>query len=286
MALPAVLEQPLLGEFLLGVDDQDLCRRIGLIQNMGHHRNPLVGPRRAAERVGRRDHAIDAALRHGLDLRLQKLGLRAGLVGVRHAVLLRQVPPRNGPRPEVDARREDEAVVGEAAPARQPHAPRVAVDGDRPVVYDVDPMTCGEGAVAVADRREVAEAAEIEVREEAAVVGAARFHERYIHSALRILGDVARGRGAARAAAHNDDARAPLCEHRRRRERRRRHSRRREEMASAQTAFSVSLVHDAFPLVHGSSSTLWKYAARAAISSSDKRPATSCMTGWTLFPRL
>ena len=146
VALPAVLEQPLLGELLLGVDDQDLRRRIGLFQNMGHHRDALIGPRRAAEGVRRRHHAISAALRQGLDLRLEKLGLRAGLVSVRHAVLLRQVPSGNGPRPEVDARRQDEAVVSEAGPAREPHAPLVAVDGDRPVVHDVDPMPCGEGA--------------------------------------------------------------------------------------------------------------------------------------------
>ena len=256
---------------------------------MGHHRDPLVGPRRAAEGVRRRDHAIGAALRHGLDLRLEKLGLRASLVGVRHAVLLRQIPSGNGPVAEVDARREHEAVVGQAAPAREPHAALVAVDGDRPVVHHVDPVICGQRAVAVPDRRPVAEAADIEVREEAGVVGAARFHERYIHSTLRILGDVARSRCTARAAAHDHDARAALGEHRRRRQRRYRRCRRSrgcEEMAPIQAALSVSWVHVVFPLAHGSSSALWKCAARAAISSSNKRPATSCMTGCTLFPRL
>ena len=226
VALPAVLEQPLLGELLLGVDNDDFRRRVGLLQHVGHHRDPLVGSWRAAERVGGRHHAVGAAFRHGLDLRLQKLGLRARLVGVRHAILLREVPSGDGALAEVDAWREHEAVVGEAAAAREPHAPLLAVDGNRPVVHDVDPVIRGQIAVAVPDGRVFAEAADVEVREEARVVGAARLHERHVHGALRILGDVARGRRAARAAAHDHDAGAPLGHHRRCRQRRYRRCRR------------------------------------------------------------
>jgi hypothetical protein len=56
VALPAILEQGLLGEVGLGVGDDDLRRRVPLLQDMGDHRDPLIGAGRAAVGVRRRDH--------------------------------------------------------------------------------------------------------------------------------------------------------------------------------------------------------------------------------------
>ena len=218
---------------------------------MGHHRDPLVGPRRAAERVRRCDHAVDAPFRHGPDLRPQELGLGTRLVGVRHAVLLREVPSGHRPRTEVDAGRQDEAVIGEAASAREAHRPRVPVDRDRPVVHDVDPVLRGKVAVAVSDRGEVAEAADVEVREEARVVGSGRLDEGHVHRALGVLRDVAGRGGPACAAPDHDDALPARREHGRRGQRRRCGDRGCgcQELAPAHGALRVALFHDPFSSV-------------------------------------
>ena len=183
-----------------------------------------------------------------------------------------------------------EAVVGEAAPAGEPHAARVAVDGDRPVVHHVDSVIRGE----------VPRSCDRSTR----IRGSRRYRGSRRSSCSR-RGSAPRASHQWRhpnpwrcsvppsrrpaTAAHDHDARASLREHRGRRQRRYRRCRRSrgcKESAAAQTALSVLLGHHASPLVHGSSSALWKWTARAAISASDRRPATICMTGCTLFPPL
>ena len=90
---PAVLEQALLGEGVLGIEQQQLRLRLPDLQPVGDQAGALVGAGRAAEGIGRRRHHDQAAIVHRLQLLAQQHGLRAGLPGMRH--LLRRRPRRS-----------------------------------------------------------------------------------------------------------------------------------------------------------------------------------------------
>ena len=133
-------------------------------------------------------------------------------VGMRHGVLRAHIPAFHRPFDEVDARGEDQLVVRQRGAAGEAHGPGGAVHADRPVMHDIDAAGAGEPAVSVPDIGDFLEAADIEVREEAAVVGARRLHQRDLDGALAVLRDIARRRGAAGAAADHDHARAALAD--------------------------------------------------------------------------
>ena len=111
--LPGVLEQPLLGEGVLGVEHDQLRLRLPGLEVVGDQAGALVGAGRAAERIGRRRHDDDAAVLHGLELAAQQQRLLAGLPGVRHLLGGRLVVARQAVPADVDAGRHDQAVVGE-----------------------------------------------------------------------------------------------------------------------------------------------------------------------------
>ncbi|MPM80574.1 hypothetical protein SDC9_127622 [bioreactor metagenome] len=78
-----MLEQPFLGEIVLGIQQQDLAAWLVLLEVVRHHGRTLVGAGRAAERVVRNRHYKGAAVFHGLHLPAQQLRLRTGLPGMR-----------------------------------------------------------------------------------------------------------------------------------------------------------------------------------------------------------
>ena len=80
---------------------------------MGDQAGALVGPGRAAERVGRRRHDDRAAILHRLELAAQQQRLRAGLPGMRHALGGGLVVAGQRVQAEIDAGREHQPVVGE-----------------------------------------------------------------------------------------------------------------------------------------------------------------------------
>ena len=115
--LPGVLEQPLLGEGVLGVEDDQLRLRLFGLEIMRDQAGALVGAGRAAERIGRRRDHDEAAILHGLELLAQQQRLRSGLPGVRHlrgrglVVAGQRVPA------DIDAGRQHQPVVGERVPS-------------------------------------------------------------------------------------------------------------------------------------------------------------------------
>ena len=66
--LPGGLEQPLLGERILGVEQDELRFRLPGLQVVRDQAGALVGAGRAAERIGRRRHDDEAAILHRFQL--------------------------------------------------------------------------------------------------------------------------------------------------------------------------------------------------------------------------
>ena len=95
VAGPSVLEQILLEETVLRIEDQDLRPRLELLEIVGDQGRALVGTRRAAERIRRRDDDEHAAILHAFELPSQQLGLWPGVPGVRHDLASRL---RHSPR--------------------------------------------------------------------------------------------------------------------------------------------------------------------------------------------
>ena len=100
---PALLEQRLLGELVLGIEDQQLRFRLVLFQVVGNHAGTLIGAGRAAERVVRRRDHHDAAVSHGLELASQQQRLLARLPGVRHHLAGRLVVALDRTPAQIDA---------------------------------------------------------------------------------------------------------------------------------------------------------------------------------------
>ena len=184
---------------------------------MGDHRDALIGPRRAAERVRRRHHHEGTALRHRLDPGLQQLYLRAGFPGVRHGVLGFDGIAGHTVIFDVDAGRQHQLVVAERRTGRQRHRLAGGIDRGRPVMHDVHAIFGGQRVVAVSDGRIVAETAEIEVGKEAGVIALRALDQGDVDRPLAVLGEIARQGGAPRSAADDHHPRLALSEPDRRR---------------------------------------------------------------------
>ena len=213
---PGRLEQPLLGEHVLGVEDDELRARLPRLEVMGDEARPLVRPRRAAERIGRRRDDDRAAVGHGFELTPQQRGLRARLPGMRHGLdcALRVAGQRA--EAEVDARRQDEPVVIEGRRRRRA-SPGVLADRppSRPGGRRRVP-SFRKRVVAELLRLEVAQAGDHGVAQGAGGKSRARLDERDRQARPPQLAGAAR---PAEASADHDDARRGLRE-RRPRERR------------------------------------------------------------------
>ena len=68
---------------------------------------------------------------------------------------------------------------------------------------NVHATICGKAIIVMADRAVVSEAAKIQVRVKTCVISFRRFDQCNVNSALRILGDIASGRGTPGAAAND-----------------------------------------------------------------------------------
>jgi hypothetical protein len=114
---PCLLEQILLEEAVLGIEDDDLRPRLMALEVIRHHRGALIGAGRAAERVRRRHDDEEAAVRHGVKLPLQQLGLPPGDPGMWQHGGGDRVIALDGIEAEADAGGDDEPVIGQALAA-------------------------------------------------------------------------------------------------------------------------------------------------------------------------
>jgi hypothetical protein len=91
LPLPGLFEQPLLGEGVVGIEDQHLGFVLAVVLEVaGDLRGALVGAGRAAERAGRHgEHEGLPPSFMASSLLLQRQRLRAGFPGVRVVVLAR-----------------------------------------------------------------------------------------------------------------------------------------------------------------------------------------------------
>ena len=106
-----------------------------------------------------------------------------------------------------------EPVVRQALAGREHDLLLVAVDLGGAGAGERDAVVLRQRVVAMDDLVIALEAADIEVGVEAGLVGLVLLDQRHGDGALAVLGDVARGRRAARAAADDDDAGLGLAEH-------------------------------------------------------------------------
>ena len=139
--LPRRLEQLLLGERVLGVEQEQLGARLLRLEIARDQAGAFVRTGRTAIRIGRRRDHHDAAIRHRFELAAQQQGLLAGLPGMRHAfrgglVVAGQARPRrcrcrgtgSGGRtaarlsPNVTLRRAGSTAVASAWTTRTPSA--------------------------------------------------------------------------------------------------------------------------------------------------------------------
>ncbi|MCY1528296.1 hypothetical protein D9M68_633970 [compost metagenome] len=151
--LPGLHEQALLGlDVVVGVEDHDLAPGLGLLEVVGHHAGAFVGAGRAAVGRQRDRQRVHAAVGHGVALFAQRHGLGAGLPGVQHFVLCAGLGHAGQAVPhEVDAGREDQAVVGQFAAARELDHAFVGVDAGDPIAHDLHAMALGEVVVGRGD---------------------------------------------------------------------------------------------------------------------------------------
>ena len=198
-----LLERGLLGERLLGVEDDELRFRLLGLQEVRDHARALVRPRRAAVGVARHRHDDGAAVLHRLELPHQEQRLLTRLPGVRHDFgRLRRIALDRLVL-EVDAGREHEPVVGKRLSLASVDRLLAAIDVARGVGHDVD-AELAQPVVGVLQRGERAEAAEVVVRIEAGGVDRLRLDDRHLKRGRLALQD-ARDRRAAGAAADDDD---------------------------------------------------------------------------------
>ena len=123
---PGGLEQPLLGERVLGVEHDQLGARLLRLEIVRDQARALVGPGRAAERIRRRCDHDEPAVRHGLELPAQQQGLLARAPGMRHMRGRRLVVAGQRAPADVDAGRQHEPVVRQARAVGERDRPRLA----------------------------------------------------------------------------------------------------------------------------------------------------------------
>lgn len=90
---------------------RNLRSRLVLFEIIGDQGRALIGTRRAAERIWRRDDQENAPVFHALELLAQQPRLRPRVPGMRHGFRGDLVIALNGAIFEGDARRNDQAVI-------------------------------------------------------------------------------------------------------------------------------------------------------------------------------
>jgi hypothetical protein len=203
----------LLGEFALGVEQDDLRFRLLRLQIMGDHADPLVGAGRAAERVGRRGKHHKAAIVHRAELLDQHLGLPARAeIGMRHHFGSFGRIALDGVIFQRDAGREHELVIGDAVAPLEPDLALRAVYIARRG-HDEAHTQFFQAVIIMHERFEAQQAANMQVGEKAGPIDRLRFDERDLKLRRAFL-DIMRHRRAARAAADNDHPALALRESR------------------------------------------------------------------------
>ena len=202
---PGAEEQALLGEGVLGVEDDELRLRLLGLEVIGDQARPLVGAGRAAERIGRRRDDDGAAVLHRFELAPQQQRLLARAPGMRHA-LGRRLGISGQPIPaDVDAGRQHQAVVGEPRAVGQRDGAALRIDGGSR--RDVDGDLGGDLVVAELLLLEVAQPGNDAVAERAGGECRVRFDQRHIDARVDPL-DEAGAACSAETAAHHHHAAA------------------------------------------------------------------------------
>ncbi len=213
---PAVLEQALLGEGILGVEQQQLRLRLPDLQPVGDQAGALVRAGRTAEGIGRRRHHDQPAILHRLQLPAQQDGLRARLPGMRHLLRRGLVVAGDGAPVEIDPGRHDQPVVGKPVAVGQRHRLRLGIDRRRARLRDGDSCAL-EPVVAELLLVDLAQVGEHGVAERAGRVDGIGLDQGDVERGLQGL-QRARRRGAAEATADHDDPGLALRRHDRGRE--------------------------------------------------------------------
>lgn len=191
---------------------------------------------------------------------------------MRHLVLHIHIPAGHGTVDEINPGAENQTVIGQHSASRQCHRLGVAVHADSPVMHHIDPVFRRQRAIGMAEVRHLLKTADIEVREKAGVILPRRFNQHDVNLALAVLGQIPRDCGPACPATHDNHAGTALrpdhgrlqgccCGH-----------------AGADKGSSVQCHSQFLPQAVPAHSRSAKYAAKAAISSSDNRAAIICMT--------
>ncbi len=217
--VPGLLEQPgLRRDVGVAVEHEHLRLRLRALEVPRDLARPLVGTGRAAIGRDRDRERVDAAVGHRLELAAQQHRLLAGLPGVRddagRAHRVRLVRRDRVPH-ELDARREHEAVVRQAAAAGGRHDALVDVDAGRGVAHDVHAPAARQ--VVVGNRHVVDRlaAADHEVRDRARDERLARLDQRHVDGAVAPHPQVLRAGGSGVAAADHHHLACGAAAHRR-----------------------------------------------------------------------
>ena len=203
---PDLLEQRTLGRDIgVGVEDQHLGLRLGLLEVAGHDAGAFVRTGRAA--VGRfgNDDRKNAAVRHGFQLAPQRDGLRPGLPGLQDAAGLTgglQVP--DAVPHEIDARGEHQSVIGQGVAAGEAHRFLGRVDRGHRVLHQLHAVPARQVVVGHGDVADLLDAADNQVGDRTRHEALVRFDQRDFDLALAPHPQVLGRRGAAVAAADND----------------------------------------------------------------------------------
>ena len=163
---------------------------------------------RTAIGIRRCRHDHQAAIRHRLKLASQQQGLRAGLPGVRHAFGSGLVVAGQRAPGDVDAGRQDQAVVRQDGAVAQGDAARRGIDRRGFGLYHANALgrDCGVGE---ALRGDVAKSGDHLVAERAGGELRVGFDQRDVEARIGATQEP-RGGGAAETAAHHDDTRRRL----------------------------------------------------------------------------
>ena len=189
----------------------------------------------------------------------------------------RQIPTGNSPVDKINPRRENELVIRHRCTTGQCHCFRIAVHANSPIMHDVH-TAGGHCAVRMSEIINGFDPTEIKVRKEAGVIHARRFDQGDVNRAFAVFGDVARRGRTAGPAANNHNPRLSMAAGEG-------HGRCQSGCRCGTTAHKYTSIQ--FHVFSSQSFACYsrslKYAASAAISSSDRRPAIICMTGCDLI---
>ena len=146
-ACPALLEQGLFGETVVGIKDQHLGSGFGLLEVVRDQADALIRPRRAPEwqRGNRDDHR--AAIFHRLYLIAQQLGLRAGLPSMGHHLHRRLCIAFDGIETGSNTGRKNKTVIAEGLTFSEADRTGIGVDPGRPVGNNINIVTVPQAGI-------------------------------------------------------------------------------------------------------------------------------------------